>query len=125
MTTLVLTHVAIAPASDPSNILFLAQYSEGQTTAVPAEVRRYAGGRDRVITGPGSTTSITMAFRYMTRADLTSLEALIGQLVIVRDQRGRRIWGVIAGVTASEWLAADRLEDVSVTHTSSTYSEVV
>jgi hypothetical protein len=125
MTTLTLTSVAIAPASDLSDVVFVGQYAQTADLSTAATVRRYAGGRDRVVTTPGATSSSSVSFRYMDRPTYGALLDLVGTLVLLRDQRQRRIWGVIGNLSATEFIALDLLEDVSFTITSATVSEIV
>lgn len=126
MTTLTLTSITLAPASDPSDILTLAQYAEtGDIVADGVSVRRYAGGVDRLVVAPGRSTPVKVSFRYMSRATYQSLAELVGTLVLFRDQRGRAVWGVIGALSATEWIASDALEDVSFELRSVTYSEIV
>jgi hypothetical protein len=125
VTTLTLTSVAIAPASDLSDVLLVGQYAQTADLSTPVTVRRYAGGRDRLVTTPGSTTTTSVSFRYLDRATYGRLLDLVGSMVLFRDQRQRRIWGVIGDLSATEFIARDLLEDVSFTITSATVSEIV
>jgi hypothetical protein len=45
--------------------------------------------------------------------------------VLFRDQRGRAVFGVVAGLTGSEFSVSDLVEDVSFTLSNITFSEVV
>ena len=125
MTILTLTSVAIAPASDLTDVLLIDQYAQTADISSPVSVRRYAGGRDRVVSTPGQTSMVSVSFRYLSRANYQSLSDLVGTLVLLRDQRQRRIWGVVGDLSATEWQVSDLLEDVSFTLTSVTVSEVV
>jgi len=125
VTTLDLTHVFIAPASDLSATLIVAQATQTVDEATPATVRRYAGGRDRVMTTPGRTVSTSVSFVFMDRLTYQLLLDLAGQVVLFRDQRQRRIWGVLANVSATEFNVRDLLESVSFTLTSVSVREAV
>ena len=125
MTTLNLRHVSIAPAADLSDILFIAQYAHTADVSASVGIRRYAGGRDRVISTPGQSTQLSVGFRYLSRADYQALVDLVGVLVLFRDQRERAVWGVIGNLSATEWIVDDLLEDVTFTLTSVTVSEAV
>jgi len=126
MTTLDLTSVgcAIAPISDLTDVLLIPQVAESHDTSAPVGVRRYAGGRDRVVSSPGGTVSVQVSFSYMTRANYLALVDLVGVPVLFRDQRGRVSWGVVGSLSAAEWSVADKLEQVSFTLTSITHTEV-
>lgn len=123
MTTLTLDTLAIAPVSDLSDVLLLGQDSETVDVSSPVEVRRYAGGRDRVVSRPGQTSQMAIVASYITRAEYRSLSDLVGVLVLVRDQRGRAIYGVIDSVSGSE--AVTDYVTASFTLTSATVSEIV
>ena len=125
MPTLTLTSTCIAPVSNLSSTLLLDQYVESETVGSRVEVRTYAGGRRRVVSRPGETQTVSVSYRYMTRANYNALSLLVGQTVLFRDQRGRVVYGVIADLSGSEWIVADKVEDVSFTLTEITYSEVV
>ena len=125
MTTLTLTDAAIAPISDLTDVLLIGQYSEAHDTSTETGVRRYAGGRDRVVSSPGESVSVQVAFRYISRANYLALVDLVGVPVLFRDQRGRRTWGVVSNLSATEFSVRDLLEGVSFTLTSITHTEVV
>ena len=124
MTTLTLeSTLAIAPVSDLSDVLMLYGDSETVDVSSPVEVRRYAGGRDRVVSVPGQTSQMSFVASYITRADYQSLLDLVGVLVLVRDVRGRAVYGVIDSVSGSE--AVTDFVTASFTLTSATVSEIV
>ena len=119
---------AIAPASNLSDVLLIKQSSESSTLTVPAAVMRFAGGRDRMISSAGRTDEVQVSFRRLTRAEYDSLDALIGTptVVLFRDQRGRRHWGVASELSAVELRErGDILENVSFVLSSVTVSEIV
>ena len=124
MTTLTLTTAALAPISDLSDVLLLNQSSESADTSTATSVRRYAGGRDRVISRSGSSVAVSVGFRRVSRANYQTMLDLVGVPVLFRDQRQRRTWGVMSNLSASEWIVADQLESVSFTLTSITHTEV-
>jgi len=125
MTTLTLTTCVIAPASNLADVLLIAQYAQTADLTAPSQIRRYSGGRDRLVSTPGLSTATAVSFRYLSRADYQSLSDLVGTLVLFRDQRQRRIWGVVGNLSATEFIVSDLLEDVSFTLQSVTVSEVV
>lgn len=125
MTTLTLESLAIAPLSDLSDVSFFRQNAESSTDSAPVSVRAYANGVRRVVSSPGADVSVTFAFPFMTRDEFAALRALVGVPVLVRDQRQRRVFGVIASVNGSEFGPYDYVEAASFTVTSITFSEVV
>lgn len=126
MTTLDLEKLAIAPASDLTDVLLIGQSSEVATVTRPSSVRRYAGGRDRVVSSPGTADTLNISLRGVSRSDWDTLTTdLVGVTVLVRDQRQRQIWGVIGSVSGTEFSASDLVIDASFSLVSITSSEVV
>ena len=125
MTTLDMTQVSLAPISDTSSVLLLGQFAESVEVAAPATVRRYAGGRDRMVSSPGESTSVQMSCRFITRATYLSLLDLVGSAVLLRDQRGRVTAGVLGSVSATEWPVSDLLESITFSVGSISWSEIV
>lgn len=122
MTTLTLDALFVAPVSDLSDTLSLGHDQETADVSSAVNVRRYAGGRDRVITSPGQSTQVAFTASYITRAEYRSMLDLVGTLVLVRSPR-RRVYGVIDSVSGSE--AVTDFITVSFTLTSATVSEIV
>lgn len=58
------------------------------------DVRRYAGGRKRSIRRAGKLRTLTVDLRFVTRAQLESLRKLQGKLIMLRDNKGRVVFGV-------------------------------
>lgn len=71
-------------------------------TNQPGDVRRYAGGRMRIIRKAGISRAISLSLPACTRAQITFLEANVGQIVCVRDDRGRKIWATYLAVPVDE-----------------------
>jgi hypothetical protein len=115
----------LAPVSDLSDVLQLGQYSESVANGARTEVRTYAGGRRRVVTRPGSTLELSVAYPLVTRANYQALLDLLGVIVCFRDNRQRQVFGVISEIVGNELLAFDRVEDVRFTIVEVDYSEVV
>lgn len=66
------------------------------------ETRRMAGGRFRAIGTLGVRRTQTFAMRDLSYADVEQLEEWIGQTVLVRDNRGRRMFGVYWSVPTTD-----------------------
>jgi hypothetical protein len=125
VTGLALTSVFIAPLSDLTAVLDISQRVESATVGAEVEVRRYAGGRQRLVSSPGTTGSFTFTLTFVIRADYLALLDLVGTPVLLRDQRARRVAGVIKSVTGTEWNVRDRMQEVSFTLDQVSWSEVV
>jgi hypothetical protein len=125
VTTLALAQTFIAPLSNLSDVLYLAQSTESEESGAPVEVRRYAGGRQRVVSTPGTSGTLSFSYRFLTRTEYDDLLELVGVPVLVRDQRGRSYPGVISNVSGTEWNVSDKVEDASFTVEQISWSETV
>jgi hypothetical protein len=89
-----LSTVWINLASTLSNYQSFDQMSALQVdTNQPGEVRTYAGGRLRLVTTAGVARTATITIQEATRDQINWLQTYVGQTVLVRDDRGRKIWG--------------------------------
>lgn len=66
------------------------------------EVRTYAGGRQRLITRPGEPRTINVKFEYVSPSEQQALRDWIGVLLLLRDPRGRKVYGVFHEMDVSE-----------------------
>lgn len=98
--------------------------SQSSDRSARGEVRTYAGGRQRIIRRAGTPDRITVTLPSVSRAVVTWLEDHAGQLCLLRDPRGRKIWGTFWTVSVSE-KAGSALPDVSLELQSVTHSEAV
>ena len=67
-----------------------------------AQVRTYAGGRQRLITGPARPRTATLTFPLTDRDALDMLEGWCGTMVFVRDTRGRTMFAMYPSLNISE-----------------------
>lgn len=125
MATVTLTSLWLHTASDLSDYLLLGQNAETEVYAQPTEVRRYAGGRLRAVTRTGAGRTLQITLPGVEPATYESLKERVGVEQMLRDQRGRKLWGVIGEVTADEELGHARLESISFTFLEVTDSEEV
>lgn len=92
------------------------QYSQN------GNVEQFAGGRFRSIATEGVRGQQTFTLRDVTESQLATLQAWIGQTVLVRDTRGRRMFGTYYTVTYSDRMSTTYY-DVSITLNEVTYNE--
>lgn len=112
-------------ASDPSQYVALYWPEPFQpSTAANGDVRTNASGRQRVFTRAGRPQSMQLVQKQTTRADIDTLESWVGQIVCVRDIRGRKFFGVYFEVPVEESTLRDE-GDVSLTIRSVSVSEAV
>jgi hypothetical protein len=69
----------------------------------PGEVRRYAGGRLRIVRRAGILVrSISCTLPACSRAQIAWLESNVGQILCFRDDRGRKIWATYLSMPVDE-----------------------
>ena len=113
-------------ASDLTQSITMVLTGESDMTSRPVEVRRYAGGRVRSVTRPGTTKELNLSFELADRADMLQLEDWIGSTVLYRDPRGRRLWGVFAAVDEGELPGVgEDTVNVNLTLSQTTFDEAV
>jgi hypothetical protein len=119
MATLVLNRVWVNLMSSGQGVSGVS--ARGEAYQVPTEVRTYAGGRRRAITMVGEVGSYKVQLLLISRATVDTLRAWQGQLVQVRDNKGRRFFGVYPSVevveivSRSTWHASFELTVVTTT----------
>ncbi len=86
------------------------------------ETRRMAGGRFRAVGTLGVRRTQAFAMRDLSLDDIETLELWIGQTVLVRDNRGRRMFGVYWSVPTTD-RKDPNYYDVQLDVTEVTYEE--
>lgn len=125
MATVTLSTVWLNLASDPTVYLSLpTMASLTIATGQDGEVRRLANGRLRLVKRAGQARSASVDIEGATRTEVDWLEDHVGDLVCVRDDRGRKFFGVYMGVDADE-IRGNDYANVSLALTEVTHSEVV
>ena len=93
-------------------------------TNQPGEVRTYAGGRLRLVTTAGVARTATLTLPECSRDQINWLQSVVGQTVLVRDDRGRKIWVTFLSPKVSE-NQYNTTGDVTLTINEITYVEAV
>lgn len=130
MAEVALPNAFIHLASDESQWVEASTDGEGVTPYIEGEVRTYAGGRRRMVRTPGAMKTMGFTFDHLDRDDVLQLEAWAGQEVMVRDEVGRKVWGVYFAAPATETPGAvdddgEAAASVSITLEVVTHSEIV
>lgn len=104
MASITVSTLWVNVAADPSDYrAFPLMSALNVTTTQPGEVRQMASGRARLVLKAGGVKhTITASLPLLDRVDVEWLEERAGQLVCVRDDRGRKIWATFLGVGADE-----------------------
>lgn len=76
--------------------------SVAESAEIPADVRRYAGGRLRLVTKPGPARTVSVACKLADRAAVDTLRSWVGRLLLYRDPTGRKVWSMFGEVSITE-----------------------
>lgn len=102
MATLVLNRVWVNLVATGQGVSGMSARDRSEDYAVPLEVRTYAGGRRRSIRSAGTMGGYKVQLLLIPRATVDTLVSWEGQLVQVRDHKGRRFFGVYPSVEVVE-----------------------
>lgn len=126
MASVAIVDAWISLATDLTQSVTMILTGESDMTSRPVDTRRYAGGRVRAITRPGVKKQLNLGFELASRTHMHTLEDWIGQTVLYRDPRGRRLWGVYAAVDEAEIPGAEQdVVNVNLTLLETTHSEAI
>jgi hypothetical protein len=96
------------------------------TSLLDGEIRFYAGGRRRIITSARSTHRFPLTLQLLDDPQLALLESWRGQVLLLRDKAGRRVFGTFLTFDVEDWWMPEGLRHiVTLTFTEVTYSEGV
>ena len=91
--TATLTTVWLNLASDPTQYRSFPGMSSLRVTTSPlGGVRIYANGRTRIVLRAGVPRTLVLTLPECSRDQISWLETNAGQLMLVRDHAGRKIW---------------------------------
>lgn len=124
MTMVTLTTVWLNWADDPSDCCsFTNMASLKVGTETTGEVRRLAGGRDRLVLRAGKQRTTAMTFPGCDRTQVDWLQDHAGELVCARDDRGRKLFGTYFAVEVDENRMYPAYADCSCTLQEVTHDE--
>jgi hypothetical protein len=125
MATVALATVWLNLASDLSDYQSFSFMSDLEVTPeVDGEARRYAGGRIRLVRKGNLTHSFHISLPSCTRTQVEWLTTNTGQLMLVRDDRGRKVWGVYFKAPTIE-ISGEDCADVTIDFVEITHSEAL
>lgn len=124
MASVQLDRLFMSLADDPAQQVTCYSSDWSDVRATTGEVRTYAGGRRRVVTRAGTARTLGFTARLLAPADVLTLDGWRGRVVLVRDSRGRKVYGVYLSVPTTD--RRDRGgQDVALTVESVDYDEAV
>lgn len=125
MASVALRTLWLNDAADLTDALSLPGMSSlSVASQAPGAVRRMANGRLRSVSRAGQARTVDATFDACTRAEIAWLDAHVGRIVLIRDDRGRKLFGIYYEVPVDEHQYDDQ-GDVNLTLTEVTFSEAV
>jgi hypothetical protein len=126
MASVILENGYFALASDLADLVVVPVYSVSENAAGDVETRRYASGRFRLIRRPGVQRIVSVTLQLAPRSDVDRLRDWVGEVVLFRDPRGRRLWATFASIGVGEHQGPNTgFVDAELTLAGVTVSEVV
>ena len=110
MAAITLLDVFLHSADDLSDFLALANCSSlEEDSGGPSDVRLYASGRTRRTRMRGVVTTVAMTLERCTRAEVDQLRAWQDHYLLLRDPRGRVLYGAYSAkqLHVTEYAAID------------------
>lgn len=124
--TLAIADAWLTLASDPTQSVHASYPDRGHHKETAGEFRPYAGGRIRVITSARKMATFPLTMQLISDAEVLLLELWQGQVVLLRDDAGLRVFGsFLAGDVVSYPDEAGTLNDLALVFTALTYSDAV
>lgn len=109
----------------PSSFVRATLTSEREITTRSTQVRNYAAGRRRAITRPGTSRTLFLGLDLAERVDIVQLQAWEGAVVMLRDPRGRKLWGIYDGLTVDELSGQEQVANVTLVFVEVTWDEAI
>lgn len=124
MASVALRDLWLHNANDLSDSITLWLADESALVYVLGEVRRYANGRRRTVTRVGQSESVRVTVHISDRTQYDQLKDWCGSLLMLRDKRGRKLWGSYFDLDVTELVPSTFLA-VAFTFEAATYDEAV
>lgn len=102
MASVDLTKLYVHDYDDPTDYDTYAYARFAEQTQVVGRVRRLAAGRIVLRTAPVAEGRYRVSFTNLTGAEVETLRARCGTHVVVRDQRGRVVYGTFLAVDVAD-----------------------
>jgi hypothetical protein len=103
VTAVTLTTVVLNDAEDPSDLLVLSRLTKLSRNPIRGgRVQRVAGGRFRAIVQAGVQETWTLTASKVSLTDQAWIEAHAGRVLCVRDDAGRKAFGVYLEVPSDD-----------------------
>lgn len=110
-------------AEDLSEGIELRWLDIDESATIDGQIEHFAGGRSEIVIGETDVVAERIVLPWVDRTSLRWLKRHRGELLLMRDSRGRKIWGTFFALSASEHRQVDRLRTVVLTFEHATYTE--
>ncbi len=125
MTMITLSTVWINLADDPSQFRSFPLMSQPRVVNEgTGSATQHASGRRRLVVKPGGGHDFSLTLPQLDRDQIAWLDAHVDELVLVRDDRGRKVWGTYNSFPVEE-VQGDTHGDASLAISEVTHTEVV
>lgn len=125
MTAVALSTIVLNDADDPADLLVLSRLANYKRNPVKGgRSQRVAGGGFRSIVQAGRQETWSLTISKLPLADLAWIEDHIGRVVCIRDDAGRKVFGVYLDAP-SEDVARPRSANVDLEIRQVTWTEAV
>ena len=125
MASISITDAWIGPVSALSTQIQIGAASITGGNSKSGAIMHYAGGRTRLVTRPGTVESVQVSTIPTSKTIRDALDDLVGELILIRDHRGRKVYGAMFNVRADEVKGSSHLCKLSFAVSSVTHSEEV
>lgn len=125
MATLNLTKAWINNAATGEAVNAQRLADDTDESSIEGRVGTYSGGRRRAITQEGVAATWQITLVQVSYTDTETLRSWMGETVLVRDNRGRKVYGVVLAVPRAPWKELLDTYDVALTVQTVSYDENV
>lgn len=126
MTTVTLEQLWVHDANNEATYKTAWLSSLDESPSITGGPRTMASGAVRHFSRTGTVVSLSVSLELVARTTVDQLREWIGTVVMLREPRGRKLWGTFDALTVSEVPGADTdTVNVSFTFQQTTHTEVV
>lgn len=112
--TLILTKTFVNLFTTDESVSGYRTGDDADTADMQGRVATYAGGRQRGVISEGVAGGWGFTLKGLTVAQTETLRLWLGQTVYVRDNRGRKLFGVLLSVPRTPWKESLDVYDVEI-----------
>lgn len=115
MASVTLDDLYLHDADDLATFIVVELASLSESASRDGQVRQYAGGRLRTVTGPGRPAQYSASFGAVDRSAADQLRTWLGSRLLLRDPVGRVEFVTLFNVAVEEIAGTDGLTNLTAT----------